>query len=120
MHKVGIPKHEIRKIANLYYKQMAKIKCNSGMTDNIIISKGVRQGCILSPILFNLYSEMLMKEALDVDDDIKINGEMITTIRYADDTAVIAPSQEILQRMMNKIFMACKNYGMKLNVKKQK
>ena len=72
-HKVGIPKHEIRIIANLYYKQMAKTKCNSGMTDNIIISKGVRPGCILSPILFNLDSEMLMKEALDVDDGIKIN-----------------------------------------------
>ena len=86
---------------------MAKIS-NSRMTDNIIISKGVRQGCILSPILFNLYSKMLMKEALDVDDGIKINGEMITTIRYVDNTAVIAPSQEILQQMMNKCLWPAK------------
>ena len=90
------------------------------LSESFPIEKGVRQGCILSSILFNIYSEMLIKDALQDEDGIKINGESITTIRYADDTAILAEKEEDLQRMMDKIYQHCKNYGMNLNLKKTK
>ena len=64
MRQIGIPQLESRLIYNLYWKQHAKVKFENNMTERIRIEKGVRQGCILSPILFNLYSEMLIREAL--------------------------------------------------------
>ena len=63
---------------------------------------------------------MLIKDALQDEDGIKINGESITTIRYADDTAILAGKEEDLQRMMGKIHQHCQNYGMNLNLKKTK
>ena len=93
MKQVGIPKSETQNITNLYFRQVARVQCNAGLTPEFKIRKGVRQGCILSPILFNLYSEMLIKEAVDEEHRIKINGKRILTIRYADDTAVVAPTQ---------------------------
>ena len=63
---------------------------------------------------------MLIKDALQDEDGIKINDESITIIRYADDTAILAGKQEDLQRMMDKIHQHCKNYGMNLNLKKTK
>ena len=102
MRQIGIPQLETRLIYNLYWKQHAKVKFENNMTERIRIEKGVRQGCILSPILFNLYSEMLIREALREEEcGVIINGECIKTIRYADDTAVVATSQTGLQRMMN-------------------
>ena len=120
MKQVGITKNETETITNLYFRQVARVQCNAGLIPEFKIRNGVRQGCILYPILFNLYSEMLIKEAMDEEDRIKINEKTISTIRYEDDTAVVAPTQDILQRMMDKIILACKNYGMKLNVKKTK
>ena len=73
---------------------------------------------MLSPILFNLYSEMLINEALCEIEGVKLNGIDIKTIRYADDTAVVAPSQVVLQRMMDRITRKCEEYGMSLNTKK--
>ena len=116
MKQVGITKNETETITNLYFRQVTRVQFNAGLIPEFKIRNGVRQGCIL----FNLYSEMLIKEAMDEEDRIKINGKTISTIRYADDTAVVAPTQDILQRMMDKISLACKNYGMKLTVKKTK
>ena len=81
MKQVGIPKNETQIITNLYFRQVARVQCNAGLTPEFKIRKGVRQGCILSPILFNLYSEMLIKEAVDEEHGIKINGKRISTIR---------------------------------------
>ena len=80
----------------------------------------MRQGCVLSPVLFNLYSEMLVCEALSETEGVKINGEKIKTMRYTDDTAVIATSEDELQRMMHKIQAKCDEYGMSLNTEKTK
>ena len=101
MQKTGIPQRETQLIANLYFKQRAKIIGKEILSESFPIEKGVRQGCILSPILFNLYSEVLIKDALQDEDEIKINGESITTIRYGDDTAILAEKEEDLQRMMD-------------------
>ncbi|KAG1664359.1 Cyclin-dependent-like kinase 5 [Nymphon striatum] len=86
----------------------------------MIIEKGVRQGCVLSPILFNIYSEELIEEELIDTEGVKINGDSIKTIRYADDTAVVATSQLELQKMISRIHEMCTKYGMSINIKKTK
>lgn len=120
MENIGIPFYETRMISNLYWKQKAMVRCDRGMTEEMVIERGVRQGCVLSPILFNLYSEMLIQEALEDTTGVKINGECIKTIRYADDTAVVATSQLELQTMISRIHQMCEKYGMSLNIKKTK
>ena len=89
-------------------------------TEEFEVKKGVRQGCILSPILFNIYSEELINDALESYDGVKINGVSYTNIRFADDTAVIAETEEELQNMMTSIINTCEEYGMELNAKKTK
>ena len=84
------------------------------------IKQGVRQGCILSPILFNMYSEEVIDKALENDKGIVINGKCFTKIRYADDTVILADSEQNLQRILNNIIRECKDFGMKLNGKKTK
>ena len=74
MKFVGVPFHETRLIANLYWKQNAKVRYEGGLTRDIEIRKGVRQGCLLSSILFYLYSESLTNEALNEADEVNING----------------------------------------------
>ena len=86
MKTVGIPFHETRLIANLYWKYGSKVRYGNDLTRDIDIGKGLQQGCVLSPILFSLYSEFLINEALREFDGVKINGMCIKSIRYADDT----------------------------------
>ena len=78
----------------------------------------MRQGCVLSPILFNLYSKFFINEALSEFEGVKINGMCIKSIRYVDETGVVATSHGDLQRMMDKIQETCEEYGMSLNTKK--
>ena len=80
----------------------------------------MRQGCSLSPILFNLYSEYLIREALQQYEGITIGGERLNNIRYADDTVLIADSKEKLQEMVNRMCEICRRYSMELNAKKTK
>ena len=84
------------------------------------IQKGVRQGCILSSCLFNLYSEKVISEALELQHGITLNGEYISNVRYADDTALVAETGEQLQQMINNINDSCNKYGMSLNAKNTK
>ena len=118
LRKYEIPSEEIRIISSIYWNQVAYVRTNKGMSKQISIKKGVRQGCILSPVLFNLYSEELINEALEDEEGVKLNGIGITNIRYADDTILIADSEDKLQTMLNKVVDACSNFGMELNVKK--
>ena len=116
----GIPAHEIRLIENLYWNQKAVVITEHGETEEVDILRGVRQGCILSLILFNLYTERMIEEALQGKRGIQINGENMTNIRYADDTVLMAENEQELQQLLQDVNQACKKYGMALNYKKTK
>ena len=91
-------------------------------SEEITIKRGVRQCCIilLSPCLFNIYTEYLIREALEDGEGININGQNITNIRYADDTIILAESEQQLQHMIDKLDATCEHYGMAMNAKKTK
>jgi hypothetical protein len=84
------------------------------------IGRGVRQGCSLSLILFNLYSEYLTNEALEGLGDFKIGGQIIHTVKYADDLVLLAKEEKVLQDMSDKLIEIGRCYGMEINVEKTK
>ena len=84
------------------------------------IGRGVRQGCCLLPILFNLYSECLTKEALDGFGDFNIGGQIIQTVKYADELVLMAKEKTVLQGMIDKLIETGRYYGMEMNVEKTK
>src|SRR6218665_2221199 len=85
------------------------------------VGRGVRQGCPLSPLLFNIYIEELVREAVeDLEDGIKVGGRRIKALRFADDQAMVAKSQKGLQTMMDRLDRTSREYGMKINIKKTK
>ena len=99
---MGIPKHLNCLLRNLYAGQEATVRTGHGTTDLFQIGKGICQGCILSPCLFNLYAEYIMGNAgLDeAQDGIKIAGRKINNFRHADDTTVMAESEELKSLLM--------------------
>ena len=84
------------------------------------IGRGVRQGRCLSPILFNLYSEYLTKEALEGLGDLKIGGQIIHTVKYADELVLLAKEEKVLQDMIDKLIEIGRCYGMEMDVEKTK
>ena len=117
---MGIPDHLTCLLRNLYAGQEARIRTGHGTTDWFQIGKGVRQGCILSPCLFNLYAEYIMRNAgLDeVQAGIKIAGRNINNLRYADDTTLMAESEEELKTLLMKVKEESEKVGLKLNIQK--
>jgi hypothetical protein len=89
-------------------------------TRSVETGKGVRQGCCLSPILFNLYSEYLTKKALERLGNFKIGGQIIYTVKYADDLVLLAKEEKVLQDMIDKLTENGRCYGMEINVEKTK
>ncbi|XP_062977616.1 uncharacterized protein LOC134395383 [Elgaria multicarinata webbii] len=101
---MGIPSHLVCLLRNLYNEQVATVRTDHGTTDWFKIGKGIRQGCILSPYLFNLYAEHIMRRA-ELDESkagVKIAGRNINNLRYADDTTLMAESEEELRSLMTK------------------
>ena len=92
LSKAGVPDKEINIIKSLYLQQKATVRYENETSEEITIKRGVRQGCILSPCLFNIYTAYLIIEALEDGEGININGQNITNIRYADDTIILAVS----------------------------
>ena len=99
-------------------EKRAKLRLNQGETDSVKIGGGVRQGCCMSPILFNLYGKYLIGGALDEVGVFKIGGRIINKVRFADDTVIIAKSQEELQDMVNRLVDTGRKYGMDINIDK--
>ena len=98
--------------------QRVKLRLNQGETDNVKIGRGVRQGCCMSPILFNLYGEYLMKEALAEVGDFKTGERIIIKVKFADDTAIIAKTPVELQNIVNRLADSGREYGMEINIGK--
>ena len=105
LKEMGIPDHLICLLRNLYAGQEAIVRTGHGKTDWFQIRKGVCQGCILSPCLFNFYAEYIMRNAgLDeAQAGIKIAGRNINNLRYVDDTALISESEEKLKSLLMKV-----------------
>jgi len=99
----GIDWCERRLISKLYMDQRVKVRQDRGETRSVQIGKGVRQGCCLSPILFNLYSECHTKEALDGLGAFSIGGQIIQTVKYADDLVLMAKEETVLKSMIDKL-----------------
>ena len=101
---MGIPDHLTCILKNLYACQESTVKTEHGTIDWFQIGKGVRQGCILSPCLFNLYAKYIMRNAglEEAQAGIKIAGRNINNLRYADDTTLMAESEEELESLWRK------------------
>ena len=96
---MGIPDHLTCFLSNLYAGQEATVRMGHGKTDQFQIGKGVHQGCILSSCLFNFYAEYIMRNARlgEAQAGIKIAGRNVNNLRYADDTTLMAESEEELR-----------------------
>ena len=102
LQEMGIPDHLICLLRNLFEGQEATVRIGCGTTDWFQIGKGVHQGCILSPCLFNLYADYIMRNAglEEAQAEIKISGSNINNLRYADDTTLMAESEEELKETL--------------------
>ena len=117
-----IPDHLTHLLRNLYAGQEATVRTGHRTTDWFQIGKGVHQGCMLSPCLFNLYAEYIMRNAglEEAQAGIKIAGRNINNFRYADDTTLMAESEEKLKSLLMKVTVESKKVGLKLNIQKTK
>ena len=118
---MGIPDHLTCLLRNLYVGQEAIVRTGHG-TDWFQIRKGVHQGCILSPCLFHLYAEYIMRNAEleEAQAGIKIARRNINNLRYADDTTLMAESEEELKSLLMKVTEESEKVGLKLNIQKTK
>ena len=117
---MGIPDHLTSLLRNLYAGQEATDRGVLGKTDWFQIEKGVHQGCISSPCLFNLYAEYIRWNAGLEDAGIKIAGRNINNLRYADDTTLMTKSEGELKSLLMKVKEESEKVGLKLNIQKAK
>ena len=119
---MGIPDHLTCLLRNLYAGQKTTVRTGHGTTNWFQIEKGVCQGCILSPCLFNLYAEYIMRNAEleEAQAGIKIAGKNINNLRYADDTTLMTESEEELKSLLLKVKVESEIVGLKLNIQKTK
>ena len=119
---MGIPDHLTCLLRNLYAGKEATVRTEHETTDWLQIEKGESQGCIVSPCLFTLYAEYIMRRAgLDeAQDGIKVSGRIINNHRYADDTTLMAESEEELKSLLMKVKEESEKVDLKLNIQKTK
>ena len=113
LHEMGIPDHLTYLLRNLYVGQEATVRTGHGTTDWLQIGKGVRQGCILSPCLFNLYAVYITRNAglEEAQAGIKIAGRNLNNLIYADDTTLMAESEEELKSLLMKVKVESETVG---------
>ena len=119
--EIGIKDHLTYLLRSLYAGQEATVRTGHGTTDWFQIGKGVCQGCILSPCLFNLYAEYIKRNAglEEAQAGIKISGRNINNLRYADDTTLMTESEEELKSLLMKVKEESEKVGLKLNIHKR-
>ena len=122
LQEMGIPDHLTCLLRNLNAGQEATVRTGHGTTDWFQIGKRVCQDCILSPCLFNLYAEYIMRNAglVEAQAGIKISRRNINNLRYADDTFLMAESEEELKNLLMKVKEETEKVGLKLNIQKAK
>ena len=119
LKEIGLDGKDLQIITKLYWDQTAVVHRESGVSTEFEIKKGVRQGCMLSPSLFNLYKEKIFREVENMNG-VKINGITINNLRYADDTALLCICPNDLQMLLNVCNKAGKPYSMQMNIKTTK
>ena len=122
LKEMGIPDHLTCLLRSLYAGQEATVRTGHGTRDWFQIGKGVHQGCILSPTLFNFYAEYIMRNAglEEGEAGIKIARRNINNLRYANDTTLMAESEEELKNLLMKVKKESEKVGLKLNIQKTK
>ena len=122
LKEMEISDHLTCLLRNLYTGQEATVRIGHGTTDWFQIGKAVRQGCILSPCLFNFYAEYIMRNAglEETQAGIKIAGRNINHLRDADDTTLMAESEEELKSLLMEVKEESEKVGLKLNIQKTK
>ena len=122
LKEMGIPDHLTCLLRNLYAGQEAAVRTGHGTTDWLQIGKGICQGCVLSCCLFNLYAEYIMRNTglEEAQAGIKIARGNINNLRYADDTTLMAESEDELKGLLMKVKEESEKVGLKLNIQKTK
>jgi hypothetical protein len=109
--KSGADWRERRLISKLCMDRSVEVRLDPGVTESVKIGRQGRQGCCLSPLLFNLYSEYVTQEALEGLGDFKVGGQIISTVRYADDLVLLNTEETILQNMIDKLIEVGREHG---------
>uniref|UniRef100_A0A1W7RAL1 Endonuclease-reverse transcriptase n=1 Tax=Hadrurus spadix TaxID=141984 RepID=A0A1W7RAL1_9SCOR len=117
---IGINSYDLHLIRTLYKEQEAAFRVDGELTDWFKVQRGVRQGCLLSPSLFNIYSEKLINEALEGIEGISIGGKNRNNIRYADDTVILTRKRKEMKTALENLNKLGEKYKMKINLKKTK
>ena len=121
LKRIGVDWRDRRLIMNLYMNQKTVVKVQHEFSEESEIGRGVRQGCCMSPMLFNIYAEAMMIEAMDgVVKGVNIGGITLQDVRFADDQGMIASSETGVQKIMNALNNTATKYDMKINIKKTK
>ena len=120
LKEMGIPDHLTCLLRHLYTGQETTVRTGRGTTDSFQIRKGVHKGCILSPCLFNLYAEYIMRNVglEEAQAGIKIAGRNINDVRYAEHTTLMAESEEEQKSLLMKVKEESEKVGLKLNIQK--
>ena len=111
---LNIKSHDIKLLANLYWNQQAAVRHNEEVSGSMNIKQGIRQGCVASPHLFALYTEMIMRN-IEGNEGFRVVGTVINNLRYADDKVIIAETEEELQQLINTVVRVSENKGLNLN-----
>ena len=121
MLEMGFPPQLVQLLRNLYRQQRANVKTDGRTSAWFRVNKGVRQGCNLSPCLFNILAEQVMRKALmGFAGGFRIGGKTISNLRYADDIVLLATTPEELQELVNRVESAAREYDMSINARKTK